>query len=246
MDDKRKEIIKRAVAMLAIIIIIGAVMSIIVRYEVKGEDNMPFELSKIVIISTAEGEQKTENTENAKWNMVINQNNDIYFDIVKNENSKKTYLIKYVRIENINIKNTPKKGNVRAFMPNSKEGRKFVYEDIFEIKESLTFNGDINTDEKKLTIGNQGGTIAIRIANCNLGEYISNEDAEIVHNGTLIKTTNTTLEEIKFNVSFDFIINIDGIEYKANIELDLPYDDIIEKGITNLEINKDDIVFKRT
>ncbi len=57
---------------------------------------MPFKLSKIIIVSTAEvwSRKKT----NKKWNFNIFQNNDIYFYIDKNEEFKteKQMYIEYI------------------------------------------------------------------------------------------------------------------------------------------------------
>ena len=47
------------------------------NYDENGEKNLPFNISKISIISTSEGIDKTSETEN-KWAFDINQNNDIY------------------------------------------------------------------------------------------------------------------------------------------------------------------------
>ena len=75
---------------------------------------------------------------------------------------------------------------------------------------------------------------------------MSDTDEEIVHDGKLITKTGVTLEEIKFRVSFDLVIKIDKINYKAKIDLDLPYGDICEEGKASYEItDMKDIVFKR-
>ena len=247
MDTKRKETIKFWIAILILLVIIGIVISIVIKYQVDGETNMPFELSKITIISTAEGEQNSENPDNAKWNLKINQNNDIYFHITKNESIKKMSVINSITIENINVINKPIKGKVNVYMPNSGEGRRFLCEDSFIVEDSLTYTGSKETDEKTLTIGNQGGTIPIRISNCNIGEYVSNEDAEIIHNGTLLNRIDTTNEDVKFSISFDLIITVNNIKYKTNILLHLPYENIIESGITKIDLdnNNSDWVFKR-
>ena len=55
-----------------------------IKYEVEGETNMPFKLSKIVIIGTVEGIE-TNNQNKNKWNFDICQNNDIYFYIEQND-----------------------------------------------------------------------------------------------------------------------------------------------------------------
>lgn len=247
MDKKRKETIKFFIAILILLLIIGVVVSIVIKYQVDGETSMPFELSKIAIISTAEGEQNPENVENTKWNLDVNQNNDIYFYITKNEDSNKIAIINSVTIDNIVISSNPSKGNVKIYMPNSGEGRRFAYDESFIVEESLTYIGSKETDEKALTIGNQGGTISIRIANCNIGSYISNEDAEIIHDGTLLNHINISNDAVQFSISFDLTITIDNIKYKTNILLDLPYKDITEEGITKLDIDNDgkNFIFKR-
>ena len=190
MEFKKEETIKFCIAMLVLIIIISIVVSIIIKYQVTGETNMPFQLSKIAVISTAEGNQNEDNPDNVKWNLTVHQNNDIYFYITKNEDINETFLINSVSIENINITHEPQKGTVKTYMPNSGEGRIFVLDDSFIVTDSLTYIGDKQSDERNLTIGNQGGVVPIRIANCNIGQYISDEDAELVHDGTLLKTIN--------------------------------------------------------
>ena len=193
MEIKKKETIKFWIAIFILLIIIGVVFIIVIKYQVNGEENMPFELSKITIISTAEGKQNTENPDNVKWNLSVNQNNDIYFYITRNEKVERSLFVESVTIENIQVTQAPVKGTVKAYMPNSGEGMRFISEDEFVIADSLTFEGDKESNERNLTIGNQGGTIPIRIANCNVGQYISNEDAQIVHDGTLIKITDTRI-----------------------------------------------------
>ncbi len=61
---------------LIIAIIIFTVGIIVLRYNVEGETNMPFELSKIAIISSQEGVDKE--TQDSKWAFDIYQANDIY------------------------------------------------------------------------------------------------------------------------------------------------------------------------
>lgn len=244
MNIKKKETIKHCIATSFLLIAICIVIIIIIKYQVNGEKNMPFQLSKITIISTAEGIQNNSNLD-VKWNMDINQSNDVYFFIDKNNKTTETSKIKSVTIENIQITD-PLKGTIKTYMPNSAEGRRFVYDDNFLVKDKLEYKGAKASNEKNLEIGNQGGNFSIRFANTNVATYSSNDDTEIVHNGSLIKKAGLKNEEIKFKVNFDLIIQIDQIKYKANIDLELPYDDILEKGTTQIEkTNMQDIVFKR-
>ena len=71
------------------------------NYNEKGEINMPFNLTKISIISTSEGIDKV--SEGNKWAFDINQNNDIYLYISKNENYSKSDSIKSIVLDNFNV-----------------------------------------------------------------------------------------------------------------------------------------------
>ena len=78
MNTNMKDKIKMSIAIAVLSIIIGIVFIIVLQYQIEGEKNMPYKLSKITVISTAEGMQNQENTEEtAKRNLKIKQNNDI-------------------------------------------------------------------------------------------------------------------------------------------------------------------------
>ena len=59
-NEKRKQTIKFCIAVSALAIIVLIVISLILRYQVEGEKNLPYTLSKIIMISTAEGIDKSE------------------------------------------------------------------------------------------------------------------------------------------------------------------------------------------
>ena len=64
--DKKKQTIKFYVAVTVLILILIVIAIIMIKYEVEGEQNMPFKLSKIIIVSTAEGVEQEKT--NKKWN----------------------------------------------------------------------------------------------------------------------------------------------------------------------------------
>ena len=243
-ESEKKEKIKACIAMS--IVMLAILLSVIfsIRYQVEGEANMPFKLSKIMVVSTAEGKQKEGATE--KWNLSIFQNNDIYFSIEKNEKYAKEDLIENISIENIDIIKQPELGKIQAFMPNSSDGRLFTYtEDTIIKSNKLTYKGALKTNNKTLEIGNQGGTIVIRFSNTGVGNYISNDDEEIKHDGTMLAKTQATTDNIKFLVNFDFVINLKNNSYKTNISLELPCSgNLLEKGTCSQEI-QDKFIFKR-
>ena len=243
-ENRKKEIIKAFIAITCIILVIIVVALINFKYNVEGETNMPFTLSKITIVSTAEGIEN-EGTEE-KWNLSIFQNNDVYFSIEKNENNKEDEIIQSISIENIQVTKAPNIGKIKTYMPNSSEGRTFAMKDEYVVPEGkLTFKGASKSNSKTLEIGNQGGTAVVRFANTGLGKYISDEDEEIVHNGSLISKTEAKDEDLEFTVTFDFIINLRDKSYVSKISLTMPCsENLIEEGTSSKEI-KEKFVFKR-
>lgn len=253
MNKVLKEKIKQVIVLLIIVITFGITLSIMFKYKTEGENKLPFNLSKIMIVSSAEAESKEENPNNNKWNLDINQYNDIYIEIAKNEeystfaygsNSQYTY-IKSVKIENINI-STPKKGTIYKYMPYSQENKLFSYEDNYEIKDSLTFNGAEANNTKQLQISNQGGTVLFRIVNKDVSEFVSDGDDEISYDGTLLSKTGVTLEDVKVNVSFDIVIETDKTTYRGKISFVLPCGSIETDGVSQQVITDfSNVVFKR-
>ena len=158
--EKKKQIIKLCIAITTFAIIILLVITSMIRYEVEGDKNMPFNLTKMIIISTAEG---TETKGKKKWNFDVYQNNDVYIYVDKNEkyrgNEKN---IKSVRIENISITKSPTKGEVKVYMPNSVEGRLFSYKDEYLVDQKLEYKGASESNSKTLEIGENGGNALLR------------------------------------------------------------------------------------
>ncbi len=245
MEKDKKEKLKLAVTLAFIVIAFGIAITIMLKYSQEGETNMPFNLSEIIVVSSAEGVTKEENPDNYKWNLDIMQYNDIYLQIAKNEEYDKNAYIESVTIENFSFTN-PKIGNTRVYMPNSTEGSLFTYDNSYLIQRSLTYKGAENSDTKTLKISSQGGMVLFRATNTEVGEYVSNDDAEISHNGTLITKTNTTLDDLKYTISFDIVIETNIAKYRGNVSLELPCGDILTEGTSQLD-QKDcsNIVFKR-
>lgn len=242
--EKKKQTIKLCVAVTIFAIIIILVVAIMVRYQVEGDKNMPFNLTKIIMVSTAEG---VETEGEKKWNFDVYQNNDIYLYIDKNENYLgEDKIIKSVRIENIQVTTAPTKGEVKTYMPNSVKGRLFSYGDEYIVGDSLEYKGAESSNYQTLEIGSNGGSILIRFCNTGLGDYSSDEEDEIIHDGTLLDRIETTQEDINFNVAFDLVITVDNCSYRANINMELPCGNITEEGTCSLEkTDMSDVIFKR-
>lgn len=242
--DSKKQMIKLVIAITILIIALVIVGILMIKYEVEGETNMPFKLSKVIVVGTVEGVENGESDK--KWDFSIFQNNDIHFYIDQNAENSQNLLIKSVKIDNIKVLEEPQKGSIKAYMPNSEAGRLFTYDEQFEIKEKLEFKGASQSSSTNLEIGSKGGTAVFRISNTDIGEYSSDKDKQIEHNASLLEKIETNYEQVKFKVSFDFTIETTKAKYKANIKLDLPTSEFGEDKNCYLEINDtSDIIFKR-
>lgn len=228
------------IIMIAIILFILGIT--ILRYNVEGETNMPFQLSKISIISSSEGKDKE--AIDTRWAFDIYQSNDLFLYIDKNKSYNKTEAIKSVEISNIVI-DAKKRDNIKIYRPDQ-EDEKLIFKNKEENSvETIEYKGDMTSDLKQLKISNQGGLVALRCSVDNLATYTSN-DEEINHH-ELLKKAGVAQEDLEVKITFDLVIKLEeGKEYKATIHLDLPVENVIEKGTTSTEItNTKDFIFKR-
>lgn len=230
-----------------IIVIIVAILCVagilMLRYQVEGESNMPFKISKITIVESVEGLENQESPE--KWNFKVNQNNDIYIYIEKNSGYGKTEIIESIEVKNININKVEESGELKLYKPVLDEKRMFINATENEITE-ITYQGELESNIKEQKISNQGGIVAFRYAINNISQYISEQDEQIDHS-QLLKLTGIKEENLKTDLQFDIIINLtSGKKYQATINLDVPSNEIIEKGTVGVEITDlEDIIFKR-
>lgn len=228
-------------AVILVAIFFGVGMSIL-KYHVEGETNLPFNISKIAIISNTEGKDQ-EGTN--KWNLSLNQNNDIYIYMEKNNEYKKVEVIESVTLENFKIINDSNIGEKNIYRPKSTGTSILKNKEEYKV-EKLEYIGDLESDIRNLKISNQGGIILFRYSLDNIGTYASDTDEEIKFD-ELLKKTNIKMDDLKSKISFDIIIKLkSGKSFKANIELDTPSGDIVEEGTSNIEITDlNNIVFKR-
>lgn len=224
------------------IIFVSGVISL--RYNVEGEGTPPFTISKVSIISSVDGTDVEGSEE--KWNLKVNQNNDIYLYIKKNEDYKYTETIADIKLENFNITQSPKVGQIKLLKPDA-DAENVIFRNITENEtQSIIYEGDIESNMKLMKVSNQGGLVVFRYAISELGNYTSNDDEQINHN-ELLKKLSISNDDLKFKVSFDISINLDSNKsYKANMSLELPVGNVVDDGIQSQE-NTDfkNIVFKR-
>lgn len=242
-DSTLNKLILKGAYALIIVLIIAVIALLILKYQVEGEQNMPFKLSSVFTLSNAEAYQENEN-DDYKWDTEIYQINDIYFNIEKNKNYKETQIIKSIKINNIIVNEEPKIGKIEFYRASNNDDNLFTYKEEYQINEGVEFIGDIKTDLGNLKISNQGGTIILRVVNKTGEKYQSNEE-KLEHSGRLLNKVNILSEDIKTTISFDLIIELESkVSFKTNIQMDLPVGNIETDGYANSEITKN-IVFKR-
>ena len=249
MKDNIKKIINTkefhicmVICIIVIILFVAGIISL--KYSVEGESNLPFELSKISVISSVEGTDN-EDSQN-KWNLTVNQNNDIYLYIKKNDNYKSTEIIQSIILDNFNIQQSSEIGQKKLFKPDSNIDT-VMFKDIEEnVTDKIEYKGDLDSSIKDLKISNQGGLIVCRYAITDIGNYISNDGEEINHQ-ELLKKLNINNDDLKFKVSFDITIKLESNKsYKANVELELPIDNVVDNGTQSREVTDlDSVIFKR-
>lgn len=225
-----------------VILFVTGIISLI--YSVEGEVDLPFDLSKISVISIVEGMDIEDNTN--RWNLKVNQNNDVYLYIKKNDNYKNSETISKIILEDFQVKKQPKVGNLKLYKPDSQMENKLFKNATENETDKIEFKGDMDASLKDLKLSNQGGLVIFRYAIDDLGNYISNDDVEINHDD-LLKKLSIKNEDLKFSFSFNILMELDsGRKYKANVDLDLPINDIVNEGTQSIEYTDlGDVIFKR-
>ena len=232
------------VMMITIIAIIFFVVGILIlRYNVEGETNMPFDLTKISIISSSDGISKE--SENSKWKFDLYQYNDLYLYIDKNHEYEVTDLITEVKVADIRVEGE-NSNKIKIYKPDSVEEQQIFKNKDENIVQEVVYTGGMESNLKKLQISNQGGLVSFRCSYDQLIEY-ETDDVEI-NNQELLLKAGITNEQLQAKLSFDLIISTkSGKEYQTNISLDIPVDDVVGQGTTSKEItDMSDFIFKRT
>ena len=239
----KKNLLKKCVFIIFLSVLSMIVISIMLKYDVEGEKKLPFSISKILLVSTVDGNEQTD--EQNIWNIDVTQVNDLYIYLDKTIDDEQT--INQIKVENFVVNKTPSKGKLKVLRPTGELPNLYTYSEQDYINGSITYLGAAIDDMKALEISNNGGVIGFRVALENLGNFISNENIEVTYDGKLLSNMGVNLEEISFNISFDIIITTsENVNYKGTITLDMPINSVIEEGSSSTEITEfSNIVFKR-
>lgn len=240
---KKSKVIHLCIIASIVVLLLAIAGIIILKYQVEGETNPPFELTKLIVVSTAQGYEK-ENP-SAKWDLEIDQNNDFYIGIEKNPKYSKSEVIKSVTLEKFSYQEMHQKGTMCLYRP--AETGLYKREEQNKFENSIIYTGKKETNLKQLEIANQGGVILFRATNQNVSEYVSEEGEEILHDGTILAKTNILPEQIETNLSFDILIETgSNVKYKATIKVKLPIEGMLQEGTATYEkTDFEDVILKR-
>ncbi len=239
----KKNLFKKCLFLLFVSILIMMVISIMIKYNVEGEQTLPFSLTKMLVVSTVDGKENEDS--NNIWNIGIKQVNDIFLYLDKTIEDKQA--IKEIKLENFTINKSPEIGNLKLLRPTGDLPNLYTYSEQDYLKEGITYLGGSIDDMKSLEISNNGGTLGFRLSIEDLGSYISNEAEEVSYDGKLLSNLGIKLEQIKFDINFDIVITTsENINFVGTINLALPLDTVIEEGSSYKEITDfSNVVFKR-
>lgn len=244
-EKQKSKKIYISIALVVIVIILAVVGSKLLQYSEEGEQNLPFKIEKMTIISSADG-KGIEGTEN-RWDFEIIQNNDVYFEINEIKNETRTDSFKKITLQNFNIIENPQIGEIKFYHPVKDKDLIYVYKDENLANEKIEYTVSGNNNVKKQEITKEEAIVSFSSCNSNLGTYTSNEDTEIKYDGTLLEKIGKAEEELKYKISFDMIIEMESNKkYKASFNLDLPLEKLISEGTIKKEITElNNVVFKR-
>lgn len=244
-DRQRKRMMHLYIIRLILAIALCTVAFIIYKYHVEGETNLPFNVSKLVVVSTAQTDEIILDEE--KYKASILQKNDIYLIIEKNENYKKEDIIKKITLNNFTINKYTDVGTIKIYRPSMSEEKIYEYIEEYTI-DNIEYIGakETNTKEEILQIANQGGIINFGITLEDLGNIVYEENENIVSDGTLVNRLGLMLQNIEFEISFDIIMELDsGNTFKTTMTLELPQEGLLQEGVSTIEDTDLNLVFKR-
>lgn len=234
-----------------ILILIAFAYTTIEKYEQEGEKEMPFEVSKINVISSVYGEEieglTPEEQATNRWNLNVGQNNDFYLYIEKNNSYKgrTQEAIESVLIENFETNKKAEKGTIKIYKPEENSDKDLLKNSKENEVEKLEYIGSPESKVKSMQMSNQGDLIYFRIANKNITKYSSN-DEEINYN-QLLNKAGIKEEELKIQIKFDMQIRlVSGKIFRTTVDTEVPVSGVVEQGTTSgeiIDVNK--LIFKR-
>lgn len=190
--------------------------------------NTIFEINKIVLFSSCDAKNKNISSSNYTIENLYQYTNIALFVSNTSEENNFQNTFKEVSIENIKFDTPPSVGEPKLYF---KSINNFSKGDILDeniINDKLDFNitsdDEANLDTPTL-YNNLANPITLSYVNSNIKtDYtITNTLSPITYDGSLLKTCNVLLDDVKCNFSFDINItnNLDE-KFKCKVYINIP------------------------
>lgn len=182
--------------------------------------NSPFVVDKIILYSSAYGENKNINFQNSNWILDIFQ----YTDIAIYLNSKEP--IKTLSVSNIKFSNDSQK---IYYLDSTTFGTEQFIKD-YEIIDELEFSV-LNFDNKDNSIGyntpvffaDSSNPITLKYVNTLFENYSIKNTEKLLFNGSLLSKTPIKLEDLSANISLDInVSDYNNQTYTSTLNIDIP------------------------
>jgi len=212
MEINKKRIIKKYTFIFCISCIILISIFFIIKYQVEGEKDMPYKLKEVIIKSSINSLNVDSNN---LWDLELSQANDIYLYIESDKEKNKNEKIQRVNIENIEVKNYKRKDNIEVLLPTG-NSLKNIYDNSTKDyrNENIEYIASSIDSLENHEICENGGMVALRIYNKNIGTYKSTKDKKIIYDGSLLKKANINEEDLK---KVKNVLKSENIEYTYNL-----------------------------
>ena len=180
--------------------------------------NSPFKINKIVLYSSAYGENKNTRFQKSNWILDIYQYTDIALYVDCSE-----------AIKNLCISNFSSKVGNLYYLDSTKFGTGKISKN-YEINPSIDFT-ILNYSNAENTISyntpiffaDGSNPITLKFVNMIEKNFIIENNEKLKFDGSLLKRTNVKIENLKTNIYFDINIkNYNNEEYYTTINLSIP------------------------
>ena len=237
-----REILSKKLMLIAKIVVFTLLIVIMYFLGMYLRRNDPLFQIKQVYIRSSAGGNEAENNPTKYWNLNLFQDNQIYINLGLREDLLQTNnpnrRIKSVSIENVKLSSEPSLlGTLKLYKISTDKDKLFEYIPENQFQNRLDyFVTELKPNVYENEVGVYGGQLNFAVVNENLLSYKYENEEEIIYDGTLLAKANIEEKDIKFKVYFDVVLVTESNKkYIANIEMNLPYGNILENGT---EINK--------
>ena len=206
----------------------------------KLNEDIPFNLSKIILFSSA-----TAQTSNVNQTLSLDISQYCDIGIYLNNTDKENTFIKSLYIDNISV-SSPEIGTPYLYKKRIDDLGKCSFSDESIIQDEFHFNIVDSTNElnyENYELLNNGTTpISLGFYNKNIKEDFLIGNTELLYDGTLLKTALIPIASLNCTISFDInIITNTDMHYMCNVNLDIPLKDndvaIYDTGYITKEFN---------